>query len=108
MMSVRPSSCVTVKCWPLVTDTVPVNESSVPVVALSISDASVPGVFSMMLNALLLASQVPTLTFVPLKLNGKLTLKTTSGVVSGTFAGMAFWLVASGTCQRLPTATFCA
>src|SRR5579884_2125707 len=70
------------------------------------SEASVPGVFSTMLNAALLASQAPTVVLVPLKLNGELTEKVTSGVVPGTFAGIAFCEIASGTCHKLPLMVF--
>jgi hypothetical protein len=54
------------------------------------------------LKAPLLASQVPTDTLVPEKLNGEFTWNVTSGSVPGTFAGIAFWEVASETCQRFP------
>src|SRR5512141_2064794 len=98
MISVSPSSCVTVNVWPLVTLTRPVNSNSVPTTPLSISDAKVPAVFSAMLNAEQLPSQVPTVTLVPKQLIGELTSKTTSGVVPGTLAGTAFNVTASGTC----------
>jgi hypothetical protein len=54
------------------------------------------------LKALLLASQVPTVALVAEKLNGEFTENVTSGGVPGTFARIAFWEVASETCQRLP------
>ncbi len=105
MISVMQSSCVTVKFWPLVTVTKPVNSSIVPTMPSSIRLASVPGVFSTMLKAEPFDSQVPTLTLVPKKFIGELTSNTTSGVVNGTLAGTALNVTASGTCQRLPVMT---
>jgi hypothetical protein len=50
----------------------------------------VPGVFSTILKALLLFSQFWTVAPLPEKLNGEFTEKVTSGVVPGTFPGVAF------------------
>jgi hypothetical protein len=69
-------------------------------------DVRVFGVFSTILKALLLANHVPTVTLVPEKLNGEFTENVTSGVVAGTFAGTAFSVTASGTCQRFPVIVF--
>jgi hypothetical protein len=102
MIRVRPSSCVTVKVCPFVTVTEPVKSTRVPLVPLSMREASVPAVFSTILKALLLPSQVPTVALVPEKLNGEFTSNVTSGDVTGTFAGTALWEVASETCQRFP------
>src|SRR4051812_36647269 len=63
----------------------------------------------MMLNAELLASQLPTVAPEASKLKGELTLNVTSGVVMGTLlkvAPVALLTMASGTCQRLPVATW--
>lgn len=106
IVSVSPSSCVTVNVWPLVTETRPVKFSKVPTLKLSIKLASVPAVFSTMLNALLDANQAPTVALVPLKLKGDSTSNVTSAVVNGTFAGIAFCEVASGTCQSEPLIVF--
>src|SRR6266511_1718591 len=65
-------------------------------------DARVPRVFCTILKARPFANQVPTVTLVPKKFIGEFTSNVTSGVVPGTFAGIAFWEVASGTCQRFP------
>jgi hypothetical protein len=67
--------------------------------------ARAPGVFSTILKAPPLASQVPILALVALKFSGEVTLNVTSGVVKGTLAGMAFWDVASETRQRSPEIT---
>src|SRR5262245_6270769 len=84
-------------CWPFVTETVPMKLNNVPVVASSIGLASVPAVFSTMLNAPLLASHVSTVTFVPEKLKGEFTENVTSAGPPGTFPGIAFRATASGT-----------
>jgi hypothetical protein len=88
---------VTVNCWPVTTETKPVKLSNDPTLLLSIKLASVPGVFSTMLNALPLASHAATVALVAAKLNGESTLNVTSGVPAGTFPGTAFWETASGT-----------
>jgi hypothetical protein len=72
------------------------------------SEASTPAVFSIMLNAPPLERN--TLKAVlPLllteKFKGELTSKTTSGVVAGTFAGIAFCDTAADTTQILPVTT---
>ena len=97
IISVRPSSCVTVNCWPFVTETFPTKLTNVPVVKLSMRLESVPGVFSTMLNAPLLASHVLIVAFSAEKLKGEFTLKVTSAVPAGTFPGIASCEVASGT-----------
>jgi len=68
----------------------------------SIELASDPEIFSSTLNALLLASHAAIVALVAEKLKGEFTSNVTFGVVIGTFAGIAFWEVASGTRQSEP------
>jgi hypothetical protein len=55
-----------------------------------------------MLDAPPLASHALTVTLVPEKLKGEFTSNVTSGIPPGTFAGIAFWEVASETWKSEP------
>ena len=102
IINVSPSSWVTLNVWPVVTETVPMNWTKTPVVLSSIKLDSDPGMFWTILDALLLASHAAIVASVAEKLKGEFTSNVTFGIVAGTFAGIAFWEVASGTRQSEP------